>query len=112
MLERARELRREMTPPERQLWQRLRGQQLCGLRFRKQHPVDRFILDFFCYEHKLAVEIDGDSHAEPGQHAYDQARTDWLTGHGIRVLRFTNREVVNNIDGVLTEIARACGIDL
>ena len=111
ILARARELRREMTPQERKLWQRLRRKQLFGIKFRRQHPIHRFILDFFCYEHKLAVEIDGDSHYQPDQQEYDQARTDWLTQHGIRVIRFTNRDVDTNIEGVLDGIARVCGVD-
>ena len=111
ILSRARELRREMTPQEHKLWQRLRGKQLLGLRFRRQHPINRFILDFFCYEHKVAVEIDGDSHYQPDQQEYDQARTDWLVQHGIRVIRFTNRDLDANIEGVLGEIAQVCGAD-
>jgi very-short-patch-repair endonuclease len=110
ILERARELRREMTPQERKLWQRLRGKQLFGVKFRRQHPVDRFILDFYCYQHNLAIEIDGHSHYQPEQQAYDEARTDWLAQYGIRVIRFTNRDVDTNLEGVLGEIARACGV--
>jgi very-short-patch-repair endonuclease len=109
ILKHARELRREMTPQERKLWHCLRGKRLCRIKFRRQHPMDRFILDFFCYEHKLAIEIDGHSHYELGQQAYDQARTDWLAGRGIRVIRFTNRDVDTNLEGVLSEIAQACG---
>ncbi|HRV95829.1 MAG TPA: endonuclease domain-containing protein [Anaerolineae bacterium] len=75
---RARELRRPMTPQEQKLWRQLRSRQLCDLKFRRQHPIERFILDFYCHEHQLAVEIDGDSHADPAQQRYDQARTDWL----------------------------------
>jgi very-short-patch-repair endonuclease len=106
LLARARELRHPLTPPEAKLWQRLRQKQLYGLKFRRQHPIFRFILDFCCYERKLVVEIDGDSHSEPIQHAYDQARTEWLEQRGWRVIRFTNREVEANIEGV----ARQCGI--
>ena len=109
-LQRARELRREMTPQERKLWKYLRGKKLHGIKFRRQHPVDRFILDFFCYGHNLAVEIDGHSHYQPDQRAYDQARTEWLACRGIRVIRFTNRDVDTNIEGVLNEIARVCGV--
>jgi very-short-patch-repair endonuclease len=75
---RARQLRRELTPAERKLWARLRYRQLEGLHFRKQHPVGRFIVDFFCAKAKLIIEIDGDTHAEPDQAEYDQARTIWL----------------------------------
>jgi very-short-patch-repair endonuclease len=110
ILQRARELRREMTPQERKLWRCLRGKKLYGIKFRRQHPVDRSILDFFCYAHNLAVEIDGHSHYQPDQRAYDQARTEQLARHGIRVIRFTNRDVETNIEGVLNEIAWACGV--
>ena len=108
---RAKELRRPLTPQERTLWQRLRNRQLNGLKFRRQHFIHHFILDFYCHEHQLAVEIDGDSHAEPAQLRYDQARTEWLAEHGIRVIRFTNREVEHNLAGVLAEIGRGCGGD-
>ena len=110
ILKHARELRRQMTPQERKLWRHLRGKQLYGIKFRRQHPIDRFILDFFCYEHNLAVEIDGHSHYQPNQLEYDQARTERLAHRGIRVIRFTNRDVDTNIEGVLNEIARACGV--
>ena len=110
ILQRARELRREMTSQERKLWQCLRGKKLYGIKFRRQHPIDRFILDFFCYAHNLAVEIDGHSHYEPDQEEYDQVRTEWLARYGIRVIRFTNRDVDTNIEGVLDGIARACGV--
>jgi very-short-patch-repair endonuclease len=111
LVNRARELRREMTPQERTLWQLLRDRQLFGLKFRRQTPFGPFILDFFCYEHQLAVELDGHHHAEPGQQRYDQARTEWLQQQGLRVLRFTNREVETNLEGVLLEVARQCRIE-
>ncbi len=111
ILARARELRRPMTPQERKLWNRLRRKQLYGFKFRRQHPLFRFILDFLCFEHKLVIEIDGGGHYEPTQLAYDQARTEWLEQRGFRVIRFTNRDVDTNIEGVLQEIARQCGIE-
>jgi very-short-patch-repair endonuclease len=111
ILARARELRRPLTPQEAKLWGRLRRKQLYGIKFRRQHPMDRFILDFFCYQHKLVVEVDGGQHSEPVQHAYDQARTEWLEGRGLRVIRFTNGDIDTNIDGVLSEIARWCGVE-
>ena len=110
ILERARELRREMTPQERRLWRRLRGKQLYGLRFRRQHPIAPFIVDFYCHEHKLVVEIDGHTHYQPKQQGYDRARTERLTQRGFRVVRFTNRDVDRSIDGVLEEIVRRCGV--
>ena len=110
-LTRARRLRREMTPQERKLWRRLRGKQLYGIRFRRQHPVGRYVLDFFCHSRDLAIEIDGHSHYQPDQETHDQARTTWLAKQGIRMLRFTNRDVDGNIEGVLEEIARQCRED-
>ena len=109
ILTRAKELRRPLTPQEHKLWQRLRAKQLCGLKFRRQHPLDRFILDFFCAEHRLVIEIDGSGHAHPDQHAYDQARTEWLEQRGLRVIRFSNTEVDMNLIGVLGAITEACG---
>ena len=109
ILTRARELRQPLTPQEQKLWQRLRSKQLYGIKFRRQHPIYRFILDFFCYQHRLVIEIDGDSHADPEQQRYDEARTEWLEQRGLRVIRFTNREVDTNIEGVLQTIAAQCG---
>jgi len=111
ILARAKELRRPLTPQEQKLWQRLRRKQLYGIKFRRQHPLFRFILDFFCYQRRLVIEIDGHSHADLDQQRYDQARTEWLEQRGLRVIRFTNREVDENIEGVLAEIARACGVE-
>ncbi len=111
ILARARELRQPLTPQEAKLWQRLRNGQLYGIKFRRQHPIFRFILDFFSYRHNLVIEIDGDSHADPEQQLYDAARTEWLKSRGLRVIRFSNRDVNANIEGVLQEIARQCGIE-
>jgi very-short-patch-repair endonuclease len=106
MQARARELRKELTPAEKKLWQYLRTDQLEGAHFRKQHAVDTYIVDFFCAKSKLVIEIDGDSHAE--QREYDAARTQWLTEqHNYRVLRFTNREVLTNIEAVVEAIRAA-----
>jgi len=110
-LTRARELRRAMTPQERKLWNALRGKQLHRLRFRHQHPLPPYILDFYCHSHKLVVELDGGQHNEPANAAYDRRRTAWLEARGLRVLRFWNHEVDTNLGGVLDAIARACGID-
>ena len=73
---------------------------------RRQHPIDRFIIDFYCAEAKLCIEIDGDSHAE--QIEYDQARTEYLNERGYSVIRFTNREVFNPCEAVLRRIAEEC----
>ena len=106
LLQAAHELRQPQTPAEQKLWSRLRNHQLEGLKFRRQHPIDRFIIDFYCAEAKLCIEIDGDSHAE--QIEYDQARTEYLNERGYTVIRFTNREVFNQCEAVLQRIADEC----
>jgi very-short-patch-repair endonuclease len=90
----------------RKLWSRLRNRQLNGFKIRRQHPIDRFIIDFYCDEAKLCIEVDGDSHAE--QIEYDQARTAYLNELGYAVIRFTNREVFSQCEGVLQQIAIEC----
>lgn len=101
--QRARELRKEMTPAEMRLWQALRGNALDGAYFRRQHAVGPYILDFYCAKSKLAIEIDGDSHLEQGQ--YDAERTRWLESEkGMRVLRFSNQDVLCDLDGVIQTI--------
>jgi very-short-patch-repair endonuclease len=102
---RARELRQPQTPAERVLWSRLRNRQL-GYKFRRQHPIGCYIVDFYCAERKLAIEIDGDSHAE--QVEYDAERTAWLAEQGVRVVRFTNRQVHRQTDDVLEAILSEC----
>ena len=103
--ERARELRRDMTPAERVLWGRLRNRQLEGLKFRRQHPLGRFIVDFCCAQHRLIVEVDGGVHRN--QREYDEARTQVLQAHGYRVLRFSNEAVLGDVEAVLGVIAEA-----
>lgn len=102
---RARQLRREMTPAEVKLWQRLKNRQLDGAHFRKQHAVGRFIVDFFCAVSKLVVEVDGDSHAV--QTEYDEARSQWLREQKkYRVIRISNDDVHHDIEGVLDTISK------
>ena len=103
----AREARRKPTPAEEKLWQTLRGRRLAGLKFRRQHPYGRFILDAFCVEHQLEIEVDGGIHATSEQIAYDTARTEYLNLHGIRVLRFSNEKVLDHLDEVLNDILKA-----
>jgi very-short-patch-repair endonuclease len=106
--QRARELRRAQTPAEQKLWARLRHKQLYGLRFRRQHPIERFIVDFCCVARKLVVEIDGHSHALQAE--YDEDRTAWLEERGYKIIRFTNEQVNHQLDAVLDEIARQAKI--
>ncbi len=99
---RARELRRNMTPAEKKLWQRIRFGQL-GAHFRRQHAIGKYIVDFICVKSKLVIEVDGDNHAE--QTKYDEKRTKWLSEQkDYRVIRFWNNEVLHNIEGVITII--------
>jgi very-short-patch-repair endonuclease len=101
---RAKALRREMTQPERSLWSLLRREQL-GLRFRRQHPIGPFILDFYCSSAKLCVEVDGPAHA--GQAEHDLRRDRWLGEQGIRVLRVTADDVEQRPVVVLASIKQA-----
>jgi very-short-patch-repair endonuclease len=100
----ARKLRHQPTPAESRLWQALRTKKLNGLHFRRQHPVGRFILDFYCPSCKLAIELDGAIHDR--QVEYDTARTQQLQQFGYRVIRFQNERVMEDLPGVLAEIAR------
>jgi len=94
-----------MTDAERRLWLRLRDRRLQGHKFRRQHPLGPYVLDFFCEASKLVVEIDGSQHAN--NEAKDATRTQWLEAHGCHVLRFWNNDVLTNIDGILTTILAA-----
>jgi very-short-patch-repair endonuclease len=101
----AKQLRRNLTPAEQQLWDALRGGKLAGLKFRRQHPVGNFILDFYCAAHKLVVEVDGGIHET--QIEYDATRTSELEGYGYTIVRFTNEVVLHQIETVLAEILQA-----
>jgi type I restriction enzyme M protein len=96
-----------MTDAERRLWALLRRKQLQGYRFRRQHPVEPYILDFYCFAEKLAVELDGSQHYDEEALAYDIRRTAFLAAQGIRVLRFPNADVFKRPDDVVDRIARA-----
>ena len=104
----ARKLRKNLTPAEARLWEALRNRQLEGLRFRCQHPVGNFILDFYCPACKLVVELDGEIHDR--QADYDDARTNKLAEYGYRVLRFRNEQVMNDLPGVVAKIKRVAFI--
>jgi len=101
----ARLLRREMTPAEEALWERLRDRQLCGHKFRRQHPLGGFVADFYCAASRLVIELDGAVHDSLGER--DAARTAELNAHGYRVLRFRNGEVLGNMERVLAAITEA-----
>ena len=100
----ARNLRKNQTPAEMLLWSKLRSRQLCGVKFRRQHPFGQYILDFYSSEANLAVEVDGGQHADLENRNLDQLRTAFLRGKGIRVIRFWNDDVLNHLDDVVSEI--------
>jgi very-short-patch-repair endonuclease len=101
-LETARILRNRMTNSEILLWEKLKGKQILGLKFRSQHPIDIFIADFYCHKARLVVEIDGEIHE--GQIEYDDGREAEIEKYGIKVIRFTNYEVINDIISVVNKI--------
>jgi very-short-patch-repair endonuclease len=105
--EHARGLRHTQTDAEKKLWSLLRNRQLKGKKFRRQHPFADYILDFYCHECKLSVELDGNFHTEKDQREYDEARTRLLNEFKITVLRFWNHEVMNGPEKVIEKIA-AC----
>ena len=101
----ARRLRHEQTDAERQLWKQIRDRQLLGTKFRRQQLIGKFIVDFFCPEFKLILELDGGHHT--AQKEADQDRIVFLSSRGYRVLRFWNNEVLQDMEGVLERIAQA-----
>jgi very-short-patch-repair endonuclease len=100
--EKARYLRNNSTLSEVLLWKHLKGKQMCGFDFHRQKPLDNYIVDFFCNELMLAIEIDGDSHI--GKEKYDEIRQKRLEGLGIKFLRFADMDVKKNMNGVIETI--------
>jgi len=103
LTERARQLRKTMTDAEKLLWNKLKGRQL-GVKFRRQQPIGRFIVDFVSFESRLIVEVDGGQHFENKR---DKERDEWLRKQGFKVIRFWNMDVLANIEGVLEVIRRS-----
>ena len=100
----ARKARRELTHPEVLLWQRLR-RKAAGVRFRKQHAIGPYLVDFYCPAAKLAIEVDGQIHASPAARAYDHERDRFITGNGHQVLRVNAEDILKDADGVAASIA-------
>jgi very-short-patch-repair endonuclease len=96
-------LRRTLKLPEGLLWRELRKRP-AGLKFRRQHPAGRYVLDFFCAERRLAIEVDGEAHSRGDRPARDAERDLWLRAQGVRVLRIPARDVLSNLDGVVRHI--------
>ena len=107
---RARQLRRESTVPEQILWGILRAGGLAGLKFRRQHPVGPFVVDYYCYQACLVVELDGMSH--DGRAGEDARRTEYLQRQGLRVFRVTNDDLLEDCEAVARGIAAAAGVEL
>lgn len=107
--ERARELRKNLTPAEKKLWAYLRGNKLHGIKFRRQHALGNYIVDFCSVKQKLIIELDGSQHLDQGE--YDLERTRFLNEQGYRVLRFWNDQVLKDINGVVLAIENALDIE-
>ncbi len=106
LADRARQLRREMTPQERILWNALRRDQLDGLHFRRQQVIDGYIVDFYCHAASVVVEVDGPVHDQ--QREYDEERDDRLARRGLLILHIRNEEIERNLAGVLDRIRKVC----
>lgn len=102
LIDHARAMRRSMTEPERRLW--LNCLRKLPYRFRRQRPIDRYIVDFYCAELRLVIEVDGDSHYNGESAEYDRERTAFLNSRGLRVIRFTNREIMDDLESIRTRI--------
>lgn len=108
IFENAKALRRSATEAEQILWQQLRNKKLNGLKFRRQHPIDKWIADFYCHEKKLVIELDGSVHNDKEIIEYDEARTKDLKELGMNVIRFKNEDVMTNMETVLKTITECC----
>ena len=104
IFEKARELRNTSTLAEKALWKHIRNKKLSGFAFRRQHPIDIYIVDFYCHIKKLAIEVDGEIHNSRFAKEKDEGRTAEIEQFGINLIRFTNKEVLENISQVLKTI--------
>ena len=104
LFQNARELREKMTLAEQILWEELRMKKLDGFKFRRQHPIGIYILDFYCHAKKLGIELDGGYHDDENQKKLDEQRTEILNKQHVKIIRFKNEEVINQIDLVLGKI--------
>lgn len=102
----AREFRAKQTAAERELWLRLRNRRLLGFKFRGQHQFGDYVADFYCHEARLVIECDGSVHAANERWHHDQDREAFMATQGLRVLRFTNNQILTDIENVLKEISK------
>jgi very-short-patch-repair endonuclease len=93
-----------MTKAEAVLWKKLKDRNVFNTKFRRQHPISIFIVDFYCHEYKLVIEVDGDIHNDENECQYDLARTEVLNKFGLSVIRFTNNQILYNLDSVIKKI--------
>jgi very-short-patch-repair endonuclease len=105
---RRQELRKKQTDAEKALWQKLRGKQLKNLKFFRQYSIGPFILDFYCPQKYLGVELDGGGHASEEGRAYDEEREQYLKSMNVRIIRFWNHDILKNLDAVLEKILSEC----
>ncbi|RIK22424.1 MAG: methionine synthase, partial [Chloroflexi bacterium] len=105
LLELVRDFRKNPTDAEKMVWECLRARRLNGFKFRRQHPIGRYIVDFYCHTAQLIVEIDGDIHDIPDQMEYDQIREEELRALDLTIIRFRNERIMNDLMQVLEEIA-------
>jgi very-short-patch-repair endonuclease len=110
--EKAKELRASMTPSEKILWGRLRQLREKGFIFRRQHPMLKFIADFYCHQAHLVVEVDGGIHEDTDRAAYDVGRTAEMSAYGVQVIRFTNEQVQQNVDEVICIIEKYLEVNI
>ena len=106
IFKKAKELRKYETDAEKILWTKLNRNQIMGLQFRRQHPIDRFIADFYCAKIKLVIEVDGSIHELPENQDYDIGRSEILNDFGITVIRFSNEQVIKEIEKTIKEIEK------
>jgi len=104
----AKELRKLETEAEKQLWSKLNKNQIIGLQFRRQHPINRFIADFYCPKIKLIIEVDGSTHELPEYQSHDIGRSEILNDFGMTVIRFTNEQIIEQTDSTVEEIKTIC----
>jgi very-short-patch-repair endonuclease len=99
-------LRRSMTKAEAVLWKKLKDRKLFHTKFRRQHPINIFIVDFYCHQYRVVIEVDGDIHNDEIAKQYDSIRTDVLNNFGLKVIRFTNDQILYSLNSVLEKIQR------
>ena len=103
---RAIELRNTMTEAEKNLWEELKKKEIFNARWKRQHPIDIFVVDFYCHKHKLAIEVDGEIHLKEEIREHDDGRSHDIEKLGIKILRFTNKEIFDNIEFVRNRILK------